>query len=234
MSRQLRKCLVSMIKNCVICRFGNWRQRKISFSQSQAKQLFRHPIRLRDFRNFLECSRKFHRLGDIKRRNQHVVTLPNFSHQPSGSEVLRLSLAGKSVNFNLFRQNAWHRRSSKHGRGVWNGNLRFSSRDRSVDEFDHQYILLQQGNFPARNYLQLFGCKLSLLNLPWIFPFFIHTFCIFIFAQRVLWGCLKNSSLLWRWFPAWQTSALVCFGNVGLISELKYCKFTGFLFSWKL
>ena len=69
MSRKLRKCLVSMIKNCVICRFGNWRQRKISFSQSQAKQLFRHPIRLRDFRNFLECSRKFHRLGDIKRRN---------------------------------------------------------------------------------------------------------------------------------------------------------------------
>ena len=177
MSRKLRKCLRSMIKT--IASFADL-ETGGNESQSQARQLFCHPIRLRDFRNFLECSRKFHGLGDIKRRNQHVVTLPNFSHQPSGSEVLRLSLAGKSVNFNLFRQNAWHRRSSKHGRGVRNGNLRFSSRDRSVDEFDHQYILLQQGNFPARNYLQLFGCKLYWLNFPWTFPFLRHTFCIFV------------------------------------------------------
>lgn len=102
MSRKLRKCLVSMIRNCVICRLGNWRQREISFSQSQAKQLFRHPIRLRDLRNFLEYSRKFHGLGDIKRRNQHVVTLPNFSHQPSGSEVLRLSPRWKNRKFQPF------------------------------------------------------------------------------------------------------------------------------------
>lgn len=114
----------------------------------------------------------------------------------------------KGKNSTLCHQHAWHRRSSADGRRFRSGNLRFSSRDRSVDEFDHQHVLLEQGNFLARTDLELFWCEYNCVSVC-----FCH-FAIDCLSLTSTRNFVLNSKLLSRtfYFLNW---AWPCASHVG-------------------
>lgn len=125
-------------------------------------------MKLRDFRNVLESSSMFYDNWVIYISvAEHVFCTCIFRERHSVlcfATLLAKKPFKTQPSVTRPHQHAWHRRSSANGRRVRSGNLRFPSRDRSVDEFDHQHVLLEQGNFLARVDLKLFRCEYNFVS----------------------------------------------------------------------